>query len=269
MNKLVAAAALTSAALLSSQASAQLVLGTGDFTNDVADNDVFLVDVASNTSSVLFSANIFGMTAVSADTLVYTDADETLFSFTIGGSGPVAIGQTGVGGNDRVDGLAFSNGILYGWQQFGDTAAGSLAGLYEIDLTTGARTFSGGDLADDGAISGIDADPSTGIIYGVSDTDEEIVVIDPTTGFTSTLAAYPAGAIDIDGLAAGPGTLYLVEDEDAPIQIFDIASGTFSGTLDSPFGTADTFSGAAFLIPEPASLGLFGLAGLALVRRRQ
>jgi hypothetical protein len=110
------------------------------------------------------------------------------------------------------------------------------------------------------SISGIDADPNTGTIYGVNDTTGFLVEIDVVGGTVTPVAAYPdPSETDIDGLAIGDnGKAYLIPDDNVPglIYVYDLVAGVFETPLTAPWSTSDTFSGGAFITgllvePEP------------------
>ena len=142
----------------------------------------------------------------------------------------------------RIDGLAISNGVLYGVHQFDD--ANNVSGLYSIDLGTFEATFIASIPT--GNVSGIDADPSTGIIYAVDDTAAQVQQID-LDGTITNLVAYPAGYVDVDGLAVGYGVAYLIADEAQDIVPLDLSTLTYGTPITTPFTVADTFSGGAFV----------------------
>ena len=99
-------------------------------------------------------------------------------------------------------------------------------------------------------ISGIAYDPVSTTLYGVDDASAQLVSIDTTTGVLTPIAAYPAGATDIDGLAFGEGKLYLVPDgpgQGGVIFVYDVGTATFQDPLPAPWMNTDTFSGAAFV----------------------
>ncbi len=266
--------ALVVCAAVSASAQDWLLLGTGDFDAGAPDNDVYRIDLPGGAATNIGSFDVWGATWNGTDSVYISSVDgssgsgvgDNLWKYD---TATGAVSQVGVvtgpaGDRVRMDGLAYSGGTLYGWNQF-DTDSNT-AGLYSIDMTTLVATQQLVDPTGDG-ISGIDADPATGTIYGLNDAAGMIVTISPATGVTN-LAPYNVGT-DVDGLAAGPGTLYLVQDEPNDIEVFDIASLTYTGTISSPFAEADTFSGAAYVaVPEPGAAILM-LMGLAMIVRRR
>jgi hypothetical protein len=226
-----------------------LFIGTSRNSSDPTNtlNDVFTVDPVSDSAvSVLTGVQTWGATADPANSRVLftrssgTASGDELFEVPYAGGTPTSVGIITMGGSGfRIDGLAISGGVLYG-----SYAGGSLNGLYEIDWGTLEATLVG-SYSD--SISGIDADPDTGIIYGVNDTIGAIVTID-TAGVTTFLDFYPAGLGDIDGIAVGGGIAYLVTDEAGDIPVYDLAAGSYGTPLTSPFTAADTFSAAAIAV---------------------
>ncbi len=232
-----------------------LFVGTATNVNDPAGtlNDVFRVDPSDNTSaSILTGVQVWGATADEVGLRVlFTRASglippvgeigggDELFSVSFAGGSPVSLGRIvdGAGEGFRIDGLAMSGGVLYGV----NAGAGAGNGLYTIDLTTFLATPVALFLD---SISGLDADPATGIIYGTNDTTGQLVTIS-AAGVITNLAAYPGGVTDVDGLAVGDGFAYLVTDEGGTFPVYDIVGAAFVAPLTSPFAAADTFSGGA------------------------
>lgn len=260
-------------------------------------NDAFIIDPATDTATPLIAGlPVWGATFdnTTADRVLYTTEGGNdsavdgapLYAIPVDTGVPVLIGviQDATGADFRIDGLATTGDTLYG-----SRAAASADGIYEIDMGTLVATLI---IPTTDSISGIDADPDTGIIYGVNDTTLELVEIDPVGGTITTVAAYPdtANETDLDGLAVGGGRAYLIPDDNAPglIYVYDFTSGSFVDPVTAPWGAVDdTFSGGAFVpggpageIPEstpvPALGGIWtllliagiGILGLALVARR-
>jgi len=214
-------------------------------------NDVYTLDpVSGNATSVLSGVGVWGATADPANSrMLFTRASgltpptgqigggDELFEVPYGGGAPTSLGRiTTTAGGFRVDGLAVSGGILYGYNAGG----GAENGLWSIDWGTLEATLVGANTA---SISGIDADPDTGIIYGVNDSTGQLVSLS-TAGVVSNVVAYPAGFSDIDGLAVGGGIAYLIADEGGLVPVYDLVAGSYLDPMLSPFTAADTFSGA-------------------------
>lgn len=101
-------------------------------------------------------------------------------------------------------------------------------------------------------IGGLAIDPGTGNLYGTDDGANDSVVQINGDGTLTVIAAYPAGQVDIDGLAFGEGNLYLITDEPGDIFVLDVGSATYQTPIPNPWTTAETFSGGAYgqgLIP--------------------
>ncbi len=226
-----------------------LVVGTGGFGGGVV-NDTFIVESQSGASVSLLTGVPFWGSAYDpvGNRVLYTSsggttdgADLSAIDVDTGVSSPVGT-ITANTFEIRIDGLAMSNGVLYGVNQFAD--ANNASGMYSIDLGTLEATFVA--ALPDGAVSGIGADPTTGIIYAVDDTAAQVQQID-LDGTITNLAAYPAGYTDVDGLAVGYGVAYLVADEAQDIVPLDLSSLTYGTPITTPFTAADTFSGGAFV----------------------
>ena len=227
-----------------------LFIGTSQNSTDPTStlNDVFTVDPMTDTSaSVATGVQVWGATAdIANQRVLFTRSSgngsgDQLFEVPYAGGDPASVGliMDPTGAPMRIDGLAISGGVLYG------TNADALNnGLYSIDWGTLVATQVGA-FAD--SISGIDADPDTGVIYGVNDTTGQLVTLSPT-GTITPVINYPAGFSDIDGIAVGNGIVYLVADEAGPIPAYDIAGAAYGTPLTSPFTSADVFSGAAYAV---------------------
>lgn len=216
-------------------------------------NDVFQVDPTSGAATSIYSnTGVWGATAdPDNQRILFTTSSGTgfgdeLMSVPYSGGAPTSLGLITAGGApQRIDGLAMVGGTLYG------TVADAVTnGLYSIDLGTLVATQIAAHPAE--SISGIDADPDTGIIYGVNDATGQLVTI-ATDGTITNLAAYPGGFADIDGIAVGGGFAYLVTDEAQDISVYDLINDVYVASLPSPFTNADVFSAGALAI-EPLPL---------------
>lgn len=234
-----------------------LIIGTS--LNPIGTNhDVYEVDPVGGTSqSLIPNFPVGGATYDAAnDRILFTSSSgstniDQLWELPVGGA-TNNLGQLtqSTGAPLRMDGLAMSGGVLYGSLAEGT----SRDGLWTIDTGTlvGTQVYPFSN-----SISGIDADPDTGVIYGVNDTTGQVVSIDPA-GSMSNVTAYPAGQSDIDGLAAGNGRLYLVTDEPGSIYIYNLGTASYETPISNPWTSADTFSGAAYIAPSgpPAAPGI-------------
>ncbi len=246
--------------------SGTLFVGTATNSSGIGGtaNDVFSVDTNANSSnSIIAGEQAWGATADPANSRVlYSQSDGSCFGCRLmsvpytGGSTSILGNITLAGADFRIDGLAISGGVLYG-----SNADAANNGIYSIDINTLAATLI---IPTVDSISGIDADPDTGNIYGVNDSTAQLVIIDPVGLTINNVAAYPAGFLDIDGLAIGGGNAYLITDESQDINVYNFTSGTYTGVLTSPFLNSDTFSAGAFAassalappVPVPTLNGL-------------
>lgn len=236
----------------------QLVAGTA--LNPVGgSNDASVIDVMTGTAEMAFANPVWGATYdvagqrrvlfTSEDTSGVGGASLWAWSPRVEGPGPIRIGTIVDAGDTpfRIDGLAISGGTLYG-----SRASGMSDGIYTLTETAPGTYTADLVLPTTDSISGIDADPTSGTIYGVDDTTQNLVEIDVGGGTITPVAAYPdANETDLDGLAVGGGRAYLIPDDNTPglIYVYDLAAGSFSSPLPAPWGaTADTFSGGALVV---------------------
>lgn len=236
-----------------------LFVGTSQNSSDPAAtlNDVFQVDPNTGTANSIYSnTGVWGATAdPDNQRILFTTSSGTgfgdeLMAVPYSGGAPVSLGLITNGGvSQRIDGLAMSGGVLYA----SEAGAGATQGFYSIDLGTLVATMIS---AHPDSISGIDADPDTGIIYGVNDSTGQLVTI-ATDGTITNVAAYPVGLTDIDGIAVGGGFAYLITDEAQPISVYDLVNNVYVADLPSPFANADVFSaGALAFMPAPMEADL-------------
>ena len=142
-----------------------------------------------------------------------------------------------------------------------------MPGLYDIDPMTGVATLitatpSGTDFG------GLDSDGAR--LYGLNDgtglQGRGLYAIDPNANTYSLLTGYPAGDIDIDGLAIGNGRAYFVNDVGSQqIFVYNLNTNAFETPLANPFGTGGIFSAGAF-IPTPGAVSLLAISGLVGMR---
>lgn len=242
----------------------RLIVGTSQNVNDPTgtSHDIFAIDVNLDSSESILSDHAFwGATADPRNQrILFTQASgltdpggggDNLYEIPYAGSAPNLIGrivnETGEG--VRIDGLALSNGQLYGYNAGND----ELSGFYSIDLQTLEATQV---TNTPDSISGLDADPETCIIYGTNDTTGQVVTID-TAGNITNLVAYPIGIIDIDGIAVGEGYAYLITDQAQNFPVLNLTTLSYEPSLTSPFTNTDIFSAGALALPATTSEIIF------------
>lgn len=249
------------------QLQAQLIVGNDQ--SGVA--TIYNVDVNTGVATPIYSstgpeARAWGMAYDAGSNTLYWNNGTTLYSSPLGPVlTPMNLGTfTYQGAMVNFVGLAFINGSLYGTRNI------ATEGVYQIDVTTQVATllYAYPTAFDFG---GFDVDPTTGLVYGLSDSAPTgsvrgLYQIDIVGQSTTFRAPYPAGKTDIDALAVNNGLAYYVSDgpntTQANFYVYDIATGTLVRTLPSPFTGGGTFSAATFAIPEPSTVALLAAAGL-------
>lgn len=249
---------------LARQAPAQLIVGN----DQTGSASIYFIDVNTGIATPIYTstgneAKPWGMAYDGLTNTLYWNNGGNLYSspFSMSLTPTLVAPLTFNGNTTNFVGLSYSNGQLWGTRNIATEA------VYTINPMTGVSTiaYTYPSTFDFG---GLEHDPVTGILYGLSDTGPaglyEINVAAMTTTFR---AGYPASKTDIDGLAVFNGTAYYVTDGPNTVQpnfyVFNIATGTQTGTLPSPFTGSGTFAAATF-VPEPSSIVLAGL-GLILL----
>lgn len=240
--------------VLSGAASAAdtLVAATGGLGSNT--NTIYAIDVDSGVGTMLFPmpVSVLGMAADDTGRLWFTAEDGGLYTFVLGDAAPTFVGmltRSALGSNLRMDGLAWRDGTLYGWQEFDDFASGTEAGLYTIDTVAVTRSLL---LAapDDDLRSGLDVDPATGLFYLANDMDLTFEVLDTGDNSLAVLGPYPFGEVDLDGLAVGGGSLWAIEDDPGPggqIYRIDLATGAVVSTIPNPWSGQGLFAAGAWV----------------------
>jgi hypothetical protein len=242
-------------------AFSQLVIG-----NDQGVPTMWLIDVTGATPNrALVVGGQAPLTGLAAD-----DAGRRLFWITTSGtlfragytpSGPLT--PINLGGIVAGAGLTGSpTGLAW------DSAAGRLyarytAGVAEVSLSTPPQATLVTPIGSQD-FGGFDYDGATGAFYGLNDSTSTLTlptargvyrIIPPLTApVYLELANYPGTDSDIDGLAAGNGRLYLVNDisgvasnQSANIQVLNLTTLLYEAPIVSPFATSGgTFAGGAW-----------------------
>lgn len=168
--------------------------------------------------------------------------------------------------NDSGDGDAtLSNDLakFYVTTNDGDATTGD--SLYVFDNLGGAVTFT--EIGETGLsdLIGIAMDPVSGLLYGYDGITEALYTIS-TADATPTLVGFSGQSIAaIGGMDfSGDGSTLLLADDNDILFTIDKTSG-----LMTPAGDVNlNVSALSYRIPEPSTLALLALAGLAGLRRR-
>lgn len=163
-------------------------------------------------------------------------------------------------------------GTLYGntTPGFGDTG-GVGDRLYTIDPLTGAATLVGASGAIGFSNTYALGFTQSGLLYGISDDSDELIVIDLVTGAGTAIGAVSL-SLSFD-IASRPedDIMFALDSSSGSLWTLDLA--TAAATLVGAWSGPTNLAGLAFLadeVPEPAMLGLFGFGlGLLALRRRR
>jgi hypothetical protein len=239
------------AASLAARAEAQLIVG-----NDQSGTaTIYSIDVGTGVATPLYSSSTsdakpWGMAYDAGTNTLYWNNGSNLYSSPLQNPlTPTLLGAMSYNSASvNFVGLSFANGKLYGTRNIATEA------VYEIDPVTRIATLLWA-YSTSFDFGGLDHDPSTGQLYGLTDTAPAPDVrglyrIDPVAQTTTFIAPYPAGETDLDGLAVANGVAYYVSDgpntAQASFYLFDVATGQQIGTVPSPFTGTGTFSAATW-----------------------
>lgn len=113
-------------------------------------------------------------------------------------------------------------------------AVDSSRALYELDMTTGARTQIGTVSANAGTTAGLAYDAATGTMYLTSTGNDSLYTLDLATGTATLVGAYGSTLFVMHGLEfdSSTGTLYGVSSHDNGLYVIDKSTGvaTLVGT---------------------------------------
>lgn len=255
---------LTLALGFAGTASGQLFVGVDDTTVST-----YNIDPSDGSASPLWSGvAVWGAAADPVSQTIYANDGTTLWSSPVAGAPSIVAEITYQGQASSMVGLAWADGWLYGTKNIATEA------VYQIDPVTGVATIAYSYDAPSYDFGGLAYNPLDGLFYGTSDDTDPLgsglYSIDVFgAGGINLVASYPAGEVDIDGLAVGENVAYLVTDEPGFFYSYDLSQGTGGayGSFQNPWTSSEAFAGAAW-IPEPTSLTLLAVGAVALIRRR-
>ncbi|MEM8835653.1 MAG: hypothetical protein AAGD00_07525 [Planctomycetota bacterium] len=139
--------------------------------------------------------------------------------------------------------------------QIGFDGSGTLLGTIQVDGQ------------DAGTIPGLTLDPATGALIGYRSTADDIITIDPNTLTGTVVGALGINAAAVGSLDATPdGRVVLSTNSSGDLWEVNTSTGAVGTLLGS---TGENVSALAFEIPAPGAIGVLGLAGLAVARRRR
>ncbi len=258
---------LTPALLLAATplAAAQIVYGTDDVTLD--DNHYFNTSSGTNTSALWADGEVWGLADDDVGGVMYIGDGSALLAWPYNDPNPAtAVGTFNDAGRTLVPlGLGYNNGMLLGY----DNDALGLEGFWDVDVVTGDCTLFFAVASTAGDFGGVDIDPATGLIYcsndagGYVDTSgtsgNGVVAVDAVMATETIVAPYPAGVIDIDGLALDPaGVLWMLEDNPAPLHNYNLGTMMFDPAPPmNAITTTEVFSGGTYTTGfSPSGSGL-------------
>jgi len=185
--------------------------------------------------------------------------EDEIFVSVVPSGAVTPIGSTGNLSALPLTGLAASPG--------GTLFAGGNPGLYSINESTGAATLIGefgiaGDVTCEGGMAF--ADDSTLYMAG---SNNKLYTVDTATGQASQVGSGSMGYSGVAAMLFIDDTLYGFSNGNRDIISINTSSGAGTWAVDYPANLLGNVTGAA--LPEPATLGLLLLGGLALLQRRR
>lgn len=232
--------------------SAPLFIGVDD-----AAIPTYRVDpVTANAYPAFAGYGAWGAAYDSENNRIFFNVGTTLYEWEIGGAVSSLGTILGPGATPlSIVGLAYYDGNLYAVRNIANEA------VYLIDTTTVSATIYIDYADDEYDFGGLAVDPYNGVLYATNDDSTPhgagLFSINQD-GTASSVAAYPGGETDIDGLAVShDGLAYLVTDEPGDIYVYDLSLNSYLTPVANPWTTAETFSAGAWVF-EPA-IGVISL----------
>lgn len=245
--------------------------------------NIYTVDPANASLSLIGGT---GLTGVGA--LEFNPHNGNFYALTTGSSSalyqidlsPSLNAVSGVSLIGDLDTFKFEGGVAFSpdGTAYGVNAGITLSSLFTLDLNTGQASIIG-TISDGSAerhdIAGL-AWRADGMLIGLDSTDQQLALIDPSTGALQSLAEVHAEIGSIGGMTMQGGTGYFTTsgpNASRPgsneLYSFDPMTGAqfFVGNFDGII-LGSGFSGLS-IVPEPTSLALLALGGTVLLRRSQ
>ncbi len=185
-----------------------------------------------------------------------------LISFnTSTGAGTALTTITGARG---ITSLAYNpvSGRLYGNESVSFSSVNTDI-LYEINPATGVATLVG--PIGFGNVFAL-AFGNNGLLYGVSDTSDELISISTVSGAGSLIGA--TGRTGIFDIAARPEDGVVFAADSGTSSLYTIDLGTGATTLVGLYGSSTNIAGLAF-VPTPGAASVLGLGVIALAGSRR
>lgn len=223
----------------------------------------YQVDVNTNDFYTAFlGTEVWGAAYDVARNKVYVNQGAMLYEWTVGGGPPTAMGViiSGTGTALPMVGLAFYDGWLYGVRNLANEA------VYKIDLNTLVATVHIDYADDEYDFGGLAVDPNTGTFYATNDDaapfGRGLYQINPD-GTATSIAPYPAGQTDIDGLAlSNDRVAYLMIDEPGLFYVYDFNVMTYTTPLTNPWTSSEVFAGGTWIYELNANVDFTKTVGL-------
>lgn len=221
--------------------------------------ELWYVDVATDERIPLTPAVAHAVAVDDAAGAIWLCNEDVLSRWTYGSPNPPAVLGTVTlagGGAVGVGGLASGAGRLF--------ALDGMSRVVEIDTATLVAVPVATQPALTGSLEGLAFHAQDGMFYAANYKilDSTLYRLDLLGAGTATELTLPVIApfgMDLGGLAAHAGRLYLVPDDHSPVRIVDLATGQLAGELTSPFPGDGLLSGAEWapsLVP-PAGPRLY------------